>query len=1296
VNKMQNNHLKGSLSRCLFIFIAMWLTSTVEASHFRFGHFTWEARPDISPETADFRMTVAFRGSAFGRPNIGQTFQPGSFNFGDGRVVRYNFEVIARNLQEDWIVGRAIESGQENGIVRHQYPSVNNNGAPWSANFSSCCKIGALRNARSASWRVITQVNLEGGNASPFSNLPPIVTCSKFDCRFRIPAVDPNGDRLTWRMATRSESAIPSIPSGMEVDTDTGIFTWTGSDTFTNGLYSVQVVIEDRDDDDSIKSNTAIDFIINLQDQGANAWPEFDMPPTPESGSVIRAIVGQALNITVQATDPDPNDEVFLNHVGLPLGAVFEQTVSGSVTGVASLQWTPSSDDMGQHIVTFLANDNRGGASIPVAITIDVIKPAISDVRVVSTISTADIQINANSYSLSPSSVTVDAEHTLVTWEFPTFNVGQVENLNTQLQLFDLQPGEQRVVTEKLELFYIDIDGQPVYELLGEQRVKVAPTLTRVSVDTDKDIYQPGEIVTITSLLENLSDIPTGATVELEVVDSQQSLVIALGTFSENAIPAQGQVALPSSEFDTAGIYAGAYEAVAKLIENGEVLQQAMAPFAIVTENGDFVNVGALVNTDKPLYQAWDQTVIGLRALNLAKNAAFNRGQGLLRVLRPDGELLVEQSYAFNSLAPEAIHDRQYVLPLVDREEGSYQVQWTITQDNVVVATSNAVFDVERSELASLVGAVNVSRYPTGEAQSCVFETTNRSAISPTIATLIYQVVSLDTGELVFEVRETDVAVVNTSGHPYQLLLSDPPAYGGYGCILMAEIEGELQELAAVGYEVTPPTVNGELNLANKGRLLVLVDDLSSSAEGDSNSAAEQRTYLENLLQDNYWRYTLVDNADDFTAEFHSGLYSAVALLSENVAVSPEVEQLLVEAQGNGMGVLVSGSWGRRNNRIEKFLGIKIEAENNLANTIIDKGVVNLPVADSALVSQALALVHCGAQAWAIFNAGENSNDSCVTSDTPTAVSVAEYRRGRHAYFAFDILDAATSVQSLHEQLFLKALSHIQPDVWPVAADRVIPIELSLENFSHKASVDVLLTLPQGGEIIDSQLPIVRVDNAWLWQYDFSSPSEVPNVFYIQLPEGVADEITLVADINAGINRSLMVDNSELAISLGTIKAENKDPIYVRDNVLYIRGTDGKDSIQVSDDGRRWKIQADFNDGATKEEVWVDKSKIDLINVKACGGDDQVQMGSLTIPSIVYGDQGDDQLQGGDFEDTMFGGAGDDQLQGNKGNDALYGGSGKDDVKGGDGKDIEKKNSSDSSYGSCSFVTGFFILGEGH
>jgi Ca2+-binding RTX toxin-like protein len=119
--------------------------------------------------------------------------------------------------------------------------------------------------------------------------------------------------------------------------------------------------------------------------------------------------------------------------------------------------------------------------------------------------------------------------------------------------------------------------------------------------------------------------------------------------------------------------------------------------------------------------------------------------------------------------------------------------------------------------------------------------------------------------------------------------------------------------------------------------------------------------------------------------------------------------------------------------------------------------------------------------------------------------------------------------------------------------------------------------------------------------------------------------------------------------------------------VLYIVGSDGPDQIQVSDDGDRYKIQISYNDGESDDEQFISKNGVDSITVIACGGDDQVQMGSVKAPTLLDGGDGDDQLQGGDGPDTILGGDGNDQIEGNDGDDDLSGGAGDDELQGGNG-----------------------------
>ena len=112
--------------------------------------------------------------------------------------------------------------------------------------------------------------------------------------------------------------------------------------------------------------------------------------------------------------------------------------------------------------------------------------------------------------------------------------------------------------------------------------------------------------------------------------------------------------------------------------------------------------------------------------------------------------------------------------------------------------------------------------------------------------------------------------------------------------------------------------------------------------------------------------------------------------------------------------------------------------------------------------------------------------------------------------------------------------------------------------------------------------------------------------------------------------------------------------------------------VQVSDDGDRLKVQADFDSGATVVEESFTKSQVQQIVCLLFGGDDQAQVSfDVDKPTLLDGGGGQDQLQGGSGSDTVLGGPGDDQLQleGGGGDNLLDGGPGDDQLQGGEGKD---------------------------
>ena len=819
---------------CVFLCSSFFAQQAL-ASHARFGHFTWEPRPDISPTTVDFRLVVAFRRSAFGNPNLGQSFRPAGFSFGDGRSQTFNFEVIALNVQEDWIIGRAYEPGGDPGVIRHTYPSATkSNGDPWVASMSMCCRIGSLRNSGSSSFTVLTRVDLSEGNSSPVSSLSPIVLCPRGSCQFSIPVLDKDGDKIQWRLTPLSESRIRRNPTGLTIDSETGFIDWTeGSQNAALGLYAVSVTVEDIDrDTGEPKSSVALDFIINLQDFVNNQPPEFTHPPTPLNNSNVTAIVGQELVIEIQANDSDLNDEVFINNLGIPADATFERTVQGNPSS-ARLLWSPTIDDIGDHLFTFTATDQKAASALPLSVVVNVTKPAISDVRIIDRISAYKIDVDMSSFTVNPSDFRIEDGKSIIEWHYPTFDVGQNEFLNFDLELTDLLPGESRLVIHDLEMTYKDVNGNQVSQALGSRFITVAESVLDVSTTTDKIQYKPEETVVITSVLSNLDSVPADGSVSLSITDESGILVQSLGSFDES-LTANEAKTLTGLNFDVGNILAGNYRVLAELHNHaGRVVGEAEAIFSVVTESGSEFDLVSSVSTDKPVYSAWEQVDILARIQNVASNSLVGATLSEILVVGPDQNTLLNGTRSLNSLFANAVQDFQFNLSLSDALAGDYQVYW-LTRDSStqeLLTQSQTSFTVERNLAQAIVGDVKVDQsqiYHTGS-NTCSYEISNRSSAATGDVEYATSLIFFDQNEPVqrlFRTHSLDAEGV----HNWQETIDassfngNPLTYGGYVCVLEAKFNDQWQVLSSAGFNVQAPKMTSDISQGGKGRVLLLTD----------------------------------------------------------------------------------------------------------------------------------------------------------------------------------------------------------------------------------------------------------------------------------------------------------------------------------------------------------------------------------------------------------------------------------------------------------------------------------------
>jgi hypothetical protein len=325
-------------ARILLLTAFMLITTSLFASHFRYGNISWRV---VSGRTIEFKVSQAWRYSAF-YPSLGTVLYTDNLNFGDGSAGAINLKVTSINTSEDWFYGEAI--------VTHTY----NSDANFLAFFSSCCKISTLQNNADGSWRLESLVTVGNGNNSPVVTLPAIVNVpvNQSAANFTVPVADPDGDAVSFRLATSAEM-LGSQPSGFSVSS-TGIAGFNTNGKYPGQLYNAAIAVTD-----SKGAKTVVDFIIKITNQ--STAPEFNYAITPANGAVYQVAPGQPVNFAVNATDADNGDIVTLQAVGIPPGAVLSPSLPVSGNPVQStFSWTPTSSNLGTNVVNFIAQDQQG------------------------------------------------------------------------------------------------------------------------------------------------------------------------------------------------------------------------------------------------------------------------------------------------------------------------------------------------------------------------------------------------------------------------------------------------------------------------------------------------------------------------------------------------------------------------------------------------------------------------------------------------------------------------------------------------------------------------------------------------------------------------------------------------------------------------------------------------------------------------------------------------------------------------------------------------------------------------
>jgi hypothetical protein len=153
---------------------------------------------------------------------------------------------------------------------------------------------------------------------------------------------------------------------------------------------------------------------------------------------------------------------------------------------------------------------------------------------------------------------------------------------------------------------------------------------------------------------------------------------------------------------------------------------------------------------------------------------------------------------------------------------------------------------------------------------------------------------------------------------------------------------------------------------------------------------------------------------------------------------------------------------------------------------------------------------------------------------------------------------------------------------------------------------------------------------------------------------------------NVTFNVTFTVRDNGLLVHSGSTTVTVSPSGIVSGNLL-VGGAAGADTITVKDNVNGvFKVR--FGNTIVGQ---YNQNAISKIVIRGENGADDITIeGDITLPSEIYGGEGDDVIKGGGGNDVIFGEGGNDKLKARNAHDILVGGAGSDTLAGGDGRDL--------------------------
>lgn len=818
-------------------------------------------------------------------------------------------------------------------------------------------------------------------------------------------------------------------------------------------------------------------------------------PPIADAGQDQQICPGTLSLSGKDSRDPDGvinaySWEIYLGGVWVNIGASEDVSYTFSEKGTYQIRLTVS--------------DNYGATDDAIVfVTVGESACGFANVRLIDTIPTNDVEFVLSSATTAPYSVTQVADKAIVEWQLGSFQTDQTESISFDLNLYDLVPGESRLVDHSLELIYTDRTGKEIRYALPPLYVDVLQSAFSGTVATDKSVYGPNENALVTATIESLSGYSRTLDVKILVEDGS-GMPLSEKVYKDVTFE-PGVVQDFTDSLATGSRFAGDYRAHLLYFEGGKQIGEASTPFAITPD----IHLTADIATDKARYGANEPVVLTSEVVSASANYILRELTARVTLSDTDGRRLYLYEVPIDSLLPQQTTQLNTGWNTGDAPKGRYTAQLQVLDASGILATSSTAFDIVGTATtgSGIKGAITAkpSLVLQGEEEGIEYSITNGG--NEEIVDLPVTILIADAATL--EVNQSIPAVVSLPvfGQDGETITvsTDTLAPGNYLALLqIAPPDMPPKTLARTSFEVfvdLRPKLEVTKNISGRGNILVWLN-----YPWESGQHCPDRVPIERALRESGMLYQIVTGKNDFQQELRNPLYTDFVILGDHQPMEDHFSEELREQVNKGKG-LIASLFTRKNLDGDLF-GVKptgyLPGDHYALELLPSDISAGTDFNSSGRAIRTEVLDDEDNVGWLL----EESQSGIVKY--PGAI-VRQYGLGRVVFLPFD-LGLASSNYDPFALLFTDCLRHVHSSVADLLPGQPVRVELTLRSLVGSVNLKVEEIFQPEVALFDTKTGL-ELSNPWTMDL-FLLLNEKKSLYYTAVLPREKGTYTLTSDIS--------------------------------------------------------------------------------------------------------------------------------------------------------------------------------------